>query len=504
MSAAAIKKPDFKRVDKAAAALDAAHAQPTTSPQDFDAKTEATADRLARAQALLMPSSPAHTAPPYPVDALGPLADVCRVIAQHGQIEPAMVGQCLLGAASLLVQGLFNVQSLTGPRPLSLYLLTLGLSGDGKSEAQKVALQAVHQWQRKKATAHAAELDAQRQAPRNNKEPPPPPPTPPYRISRDATVEALRRDLDTGLVSQGLFSDEAAAIVSGYGMSAEQKAKSAATFSGLWDNGHLSVSRATTGRVERYGKRLAMHWMLQPQAATESTTDGQLIYLGFWPRFLLAWPEPSAPRLYRPFVSAEHSAITDWWARCDVLLAEPLPDDASPPSDPGGPGCPVLPLAADARGLLGRALEGFERDSKRGALRPVRPFGLRATEQACRVAGVLAAYAGHAEVTLQDATDALALVTYSVQSWLALLGEAQAVHTHSHALALYAWLNDPKHCPEHRSPKARMLTNGPNAVRSKDKRDAALQVLVDAGLVTVDDANREVQVCGLPSEQGPA
>ena len=61
-----------------------------------------------------------------------------------------------------------------------------------------------------------------------------------------------------------------AAILSGHGMSTEHRAKTAGVFSKLWDAGHLSVSRATGPRVERYGRRVALHWLIQPMAAAEA------------------------------------------------------------------------------------------------------------------------------------------------------------------------------------------------------------------------------------------
>lgn len=106
-------------------------------------------------------------------------------------------------------------------------------------------------------------------------------PRSPYRLVRDATVEGLRCDLKNGPTSQGVFTDEAAAILAGYGMSAEHRAKTSAVFSGLWDNGHLSVSRASGERVEKYGARLAVHWLIQPAAARESVSDRMLSQLGF-------------------------------------------------------------------------------------------------------------------------------------------------------------------------------------------------------------------------------
>jgi hypothetical protein len=437
----------------------------------IDRATATHAARLA-----LAPSLAGRQAPAYPVDALGPLASACKVIAAAGQVQPAMVGQALLGAASLLTQGLFNVQTLNGNRPLSLYLLTLGDSGDGKSTAQGAALAPVNEWQRERAREYSDDLkefDKAKSRRKKGDDPTEAPPCP-FRLVGDATVEGLRRDLDSGVCSQGVFTDEAAAILSGYGMSADHRSKTAGVFSKLWDLGHLSVSRVTGGRVERYGRRVALHWLIQPMAASESIGDPLLSALGFWPRFLAAWPEPQAPRLALAFRPDTLPEVGAFWQRCTELLAVPLPDDASD--------APVLPLADEARTMLGTAFEGFEREARGGSLRGVKPFALRASEQACRVAGVLAAFAGEAQVSTAHMRGALALVAYSVKTWQAIIEEGAADQRGADALRLYEYLTTR---PDWCEALAVIVNGGPACVRSKAKRDAALSVLEAAGLVSV-------------------
>lgn len=436
------------------------------------------AEAIKRARELLAPALREREAPAYPVAALGPLAEACQAIATAGQVQPAMAGQCLLGAASLLTQGLFNVETLAGRRPLSLYLLTLGDSGDGKSTAQGAALRPVFEWQREAAKTFTEALRdfESAKAKRKKGDDPPEAPASPWRLVADATVEGLRRDLDTGPCAQGIFTDEAAAILSGYGMSAEHRSKTAGVFSKLWDDGHLSVSRATGGRVERYGRRLAMHWLIQPMAASEAIGDPMLAQLGFWPRFLGAWPAPAEPRKALGFHAAALPAVAAYWRRCDELLAEPLPDDAGD--------CPVIPLDREARELLGRALEGFEVAGRRGELRCVKPWALRASEQACRVAGVMAAFSGLQTINAQTMRDALGLVAYSLETWRAIVDEGAADPTAAQALRLYEWLTGrPGWCER----LAVIVNAGPPPVRTKDKRDAALALLIEHELAHVSD-----------------
>lgn len=440
------------------------------------------AEAIRRARAVLAPSLKGRQAPAYPVAALGPLAPACEAVASAGQVQPAMAGQCLLGAASLLTQGLFNVETLNGRRPLSLYLLTLGDSGDGKSTAQGAALAPVNEWQRREAKRYSAELadferDKRKRKPKSDEDVPEAPACP-FRLVSDATVEGLRRDLESGVCSQGVFTDEAAAILSGYGMSADHRSKTAGVFSKLWDAGHLSVSRVTGGRVERYGRRIALHWLIQPMAASESIGDPLLSALGFWPRFLAAWPEPQAPRLAQAFRPELLPAVGAYWTRCNELLGLALPDDAGE--------CPVLPLADAALSLLKPAFERLDREGKVGGLQVVKPFALRASEQACRVAGVLSAFEGRDEVSAEAMRGALALVAYSLKTWQTIVDEGAADQRGIVALRLYEWLTDSKHCPDWCSSLASIVNGGPACVRTKDKRDAALSVLEAAGLVHVE------------------
>lgn len=198
--------------------------------------------------------------------------------------------------------------------------------------------------------------------------------------------------------------------------------------------------------------------------------------LGFWPRFLAAWPAPQAPRKAMPFRPDRLPAVGAYWQRCDELLREPLGDDAGD--------CAVITLTDDARDLLGRAFERFEVQSRRGELRPVKPFGLRATEQACRVAGVLAAFGGEHCIGMDTARHALALVAYSLQTWRTVIDEGAADQGGQHALRLFEWLTQRHGWRE----KLSVIVNaGPAFVRSKDKRDGVLDRLRELGLVEVRD-----------------
>lgn len=411
----------------------------------------------------------------YPSEALGPLADACRALATGLQVHPALAGQSLLATAAVLTQSHANVRTLEAVKPLSLYLLTIGESGDGKSAVDTVAQAPIQERQRLATRAYRAELEALATAP------PASPPREPYRIARDGTVEGLRRSFLYGVPSQGVFTAEAAALLAGYGMSRDNRAKTAATFNSLWDDGEISVARSTAGRIQLYDRRLSLHWMLQPEAALDTLLDPLLASIGFWPRFLLAWPPPALPRRARHWRADQDPVIGDYWRACQRLLDPPLAEDCG--------GLPVLEPTPETLHLAGECFERMEQLAKgRGArLRDVKAFAVRFTEQAFRIAAVLTLF-GQRQATRLEAEalrQGMALAGYALERWREVFGERDVQDARAGALKLYAWLLEQPGTHAH---ERAMLRIGPKALRSEARRDTALATLEQARLIYRDGA----------------
>lgn len=421
------------------------------------------------AETALQPAT--QSAPEYPIEALGPLAAPCRAIADGGQLDPALVGQSLLATAALLTQSTRDVQTLDGSRGLNLYLLTTGLSGDGKSTAERVALHAVKAWQSTHARQYREAVEQAQGAPKAEQQSAP---KAPYRLMNDATAEGIRRSFMEGIPSQGVFTSEAAAILSGYGMNQENRSKTAATLNALWDAGTLSVARGGAARVELYDRRLSAHWMIQPNAVRETLNDPALSAIGFWPRFLLATPAASAPRTADRFQPETNADIRHYWKRCTELLNASIGEDCSD----------LIAIAPepDAFKIAGQFFERMEvaAKTKGGALESVRPFAVRATEQMFRVAGVLAAFQGHNDITQSDARNAIALVSYSLDCWRGALGCVDDHNDSEKALQLFRWLVKQRGASVK---DAAILQLAPKPLRSRSARDDALIALEHHGLI---------------------
>jgi hypothetical protein len=417
---------------------------------------------------------------PYPLEALGPLAQAAADLSAGAQVAPAMAGQSLLAGVALLAQGVANVRTLAGNiAPLSLYALTIVNSGDGKDAADRPVLRPVHDAQREEGKRYVEAVAALEEAKASRKKGDPPPDHPgpaPYRIAADLTIEGMRRSFAEGIAAQGVFSTEAGAVLAGHSMMQENRIKTAANLCGLWDRGHLSVVRAGGGRTERYGVRLSAHLLIQPAALGDVLADETLSGIGFWPRFLLAWPAPLAPRVFKPWQPENSPAILRYWADCKRLLSRPLPDDCD--------GLPVIELDQQATGRMAAFFEGMEQEGRQGALRDVTPFALRATEQACRIAGVLACFAGVDVIDDQTAACGAALAAHSLDNWQAALS-GKADPAPGRALTLYRWLVERVGWVSLRD----VSRLGPNSLRATDRRNEAIDRLEAAGLLEFDGGN---------------
>jgi hypothetical protein len=263
-------------------------------------------------------------------------------------------------------------------------------------------------------------------------------------------------------------------MLSGYGMNAENRAKSAGNFNSLWDTGEVSVARGLDGRIQLYDRRLSLHWLIQPEVARSAMHDPLLTLIGFWPRFLVAWPESSIPRKVRLFRPELDGRISAYWQRCHELLAAPLGDD-----------CRNLQLieATDrAQALLGTFFERMETAKMASSiLTSIRPFALRATEMTFRIAGVLAVFEGKSLIDPDAASRAITLATYSIETWRNIFGNRDEADARALALGLFGWLLKQDGCQVR---EASILHIGlPKRIRSKDRRDSALALLEQHRLV---------------------
>lgn len=271
---------------------------------------------LRKAAQTPLPLAPPSREPrPYPV-ALGEvLGGATESISKRCQCAPALAAQAALAVASLAAQRLADVRLPYGQtRPLSLFFVTIAGSGDRKTTADNEALipvrmhetslkreyQAAHEaWRISKAAwaAQHSKIERDRNLDRLSREvelsalgPAPAEPVRPLFTAPEPTVEALARHWATLPGSLGLFSAEGGQMTGGFGFGADHRQKTVSSLSSLWDGAGIRRLRAGDGVTDLPGRRLALHLMIQPDAAAAVLADPMLRDQGILSRLLLASP----------------------------------------------------------------------------------------------------------------------------------------------------------------------------------------------------------------------
>ncbi len=226
---------------------------------------------LSEPEPLRRPLPPAE---PYPLEALGDVLGaaakrICDVLC----VPEAMAGQSVLAAASLAAQTHADID-IDGRRELlSLWHLTIGVSGERKSACDQVALRAHREHERlalegytNAKALHNIEMTAYEAATRSvskSKDPEaireeitrlgsaPEAPLKPLLLVGSPTIEGIHKQLVAGLPSIGLFHDDAGEFLGGHSMSQDHRTKTAAGLSKLWDLGEFDRVRAGDG-AEKY------------------------------------------------------------------------------------------------------------------------------------------------------------------------------------------------------------------------------------------------------------
>ena len=454
---------------------------------------------------------PLPPADPYPLDALGDvLGGAAKAIHAVVKAPAGLCGQSVLSAASLAAQSHADVEIDGRREPLSLWHVTVGASGERKSGADKWALQAHRDVERAdadayrqamashevalsahKAAARAAEKGKDADAIRANLVklgPSPEPPLLPLLLVQEATLEGLHKLYQSGRPSLGLFNDDAGDFLDGHAMSRDNRTKSAAGFSKLWDSGEFSRIRAGDGAAKFYGRRLAMHVMVQPVIAERVLSDDVLTGQGFLPRCLVSWPASTVgTRDYCDTDLSRDPALARYWSRMRDLLTAPLPlrEGSRNELEPR-----ALTLAPDAKALWINVANAIESDMG-GDFASVQAWANKAASQVARIAGVLTLVEepGATAIRVGTVERAARLAMYHLREAARVAGTASVPAKVKHAEALLAWCRETGRTLLYSSDA---LRNGPNCIRSIDAFRAAVDVLEAAGWAAYQESGAEL------------
>lgn len=450
---------------------------------------------------------------PYPVEALGTTLGKAA-LALHEVIKAplALCCQSVLASASLAVQAHYDVITPWGDRrPLSLFLLTVGESGERKSavddqvlgaakkreklamECYQTALEAYEKanedWRKAADKARNAAAGGKAKGTITAREigeavervgEKPTPPVAPLRFATDPTVEGLFKLLAISQPSVALFSDEGGLLIGGYALNSDNALKTMARWAKLWDGSPFDRVRAGDGAGILYGRRLAMHQLAQPEVMSTLLSDRTANGQGFLARCLVAWPESTiGTRFTDGYSWAGHrSELKRLFAVLSVLMeTEPRTGKSPQELDPV-----ELPLTPEATALAVKAGNEFERlMAPGGDLAELRDRASKALENACRIAGILTAIEkglAAREIEAETLARSLILVQWYMAEALRIRGASVISQAVLDAELLMGWLKI-RGISEFRS--APILTTGPNVLRNKTRLMASISELVECG-----------------------
>ncbi len=467
----------------------------------LDAKSEQRPDPLRRAPI---------PAEPYLVEALGAvLGPALEAISGTVQAPVPLIAQSLLGAAALAAQPHANAIIDGRVMPLSLFLITIGASGERKTGVDTLVLKPIHARQRELVDAHKNALadhktasriweqaeaaaikekvvdlssvragrKAKEEALKSLGEQPPEPPLLPNLLASDPTSEGLFKLFAAGQPSLGLFSDEGALFIGGHALARDARLRTIGALSKLWDGRPLDRVRGGDGASVLYDRRLSLHLMMQPLVAAELFDDPIYADQGFLARVLLSWPESTAgTRFYRDVDPYQDARIGRYWRALTDLLYRPYPlqDQARNELQPRN-----IPLARAAKSEWIKYFNGIETMlGEGGKLECIRGFASKAGEHAARIAGVLALVGDPAatEIDLRCIQSGILLLDYYLTEALRIQDSGVADPDLQLAQRLLDWLHGSGERHVH---LAKVYQFGPNGIRDAKTARRMLKILED-------------------------
>ena len=384
----------------------------------YDANTEKFVAPVARVAPMEpLPLYPPLALPePYPIEALGcTLGNVAQAIANKCQVPEAMAAQSVLAVASLIGQPHANVILPFGQtRPISLYIITVAGSGDRKSTADNEALRGIIEHEGVLRTKYDADFqeflaseaayNAEKRRIETRKDKTftredrlkalrelgakPEKPLHPIHTVGDPTIEGLIKNWAELRAGLGLFSAEGGQFTGGHGMAEENRLRTAAHLSCLWDGTPVKRLRAGDGATLLLGRRLSLHMMVQVSIASTFLSDPVLRDQGLLSRTLVAAPPSLAgTRYHKPVSPQDEQTIIDFQATTKALFSISIPliegkrNEAAPRE---------LSLDDGAAGAFFRFHDHVEGQmGKDGDLEALRDVGAKAPENAARIAAIL-------------------------------------------------------------------------------------------------------------------
>jgi putative DNA primase/helicase len=491
-----------------------------TATTEMAAESVTAADNWPSLQPLVTDLAPE----PYPINAHPSLSrEAIEEVQGFVQAPVALVAQSALGAQSVTVQALCDVQRPSmPPSPTSLFLVALGLSGERKTscdghfrdpiddfehaanENAKPALADyaadLATWEAcKRAIASRIEkakknhepIDTDTREMREHQAALPKAPRVPVLLIQDSTSEALISQL-SAWPSAAIAASEGGMVFGAHAMSAETIMRTLSLYDSAWDGKPLRVlRRKENGSVFLSSARLTLNVQIQPRVFLDflSSDRGLSRDIGFLARVLWSCPETTQGQRMFKHAPKHWPALARFNARTAELLNQRPRIDAD-----GALTLDALPLSPAAEVAWIAYHDAVERRLRVGGdLCDIRDVASKAADNAARMAAIFDVYASRktaitAKTAVAEPIDeesmgaAIRVVEWHLLEARRFLGSLSLPTEYVDASLLEEWLRS--YCKGNSCKSVSLSTiqkYGPGRLRSKDVLTGVLKTLSDLG-----------------------
>lgn len=462
---------------------------------------------------------------PFPVNSLPPiLRDAVIEVQSVVQAPMAMVASSALCTSAAACQALIDVR-IEGylERPVSLFFLILGDSGERKSTVDSRFAEPLKQFDREakkeskerrksykaaftawKAKCDAAEsaikslsagrkvgksgdgkslADWEEELAKLHQEEPESPLYPKILVS-DITQEKLVQQLSEEWPSCALMSAEGGLVFGSRSLSKENQQQALSTFDSLWSGETVDSRRKTVQSYDTEGARLSIGIFVQPKVFFDFCEKNDIArHVGFLGRCLIAYPQSTqGTRLYKSLPQALPK-LERLHGKISALLA------IEPPMDGKRLMPETVSLSQEAREVWIESYNQIERELAPGGLyEKIRDFGSKAPENIARVAAVFQALDDGpiVEVSADNLRRASEVVEWYLSEAVRLFhGSVDfSAGVEKDAKELLDWMCAWAHSKHTNEVSTADLGNrGPNRLRLEARRSRAIELLLERSCI---------------------
>lgn len=444
----------------------------------------------------------------FPIKALTPLLE--NAVATIHRVVGAPLNLCaqsVLGCAGLVTQPFLNVTVDGRIYPLSLYMISVGESGERKTGIDNVVLDPVRAYEKEMIKEYEKDLQQFKNEnelyEKNRKNllndenadmaifdtltPPPKAPLDPIMIVPEPTFPALIVHLAKSVPSIGLFSSEGGQLIGGYAMKEENILNSAAGFSSLWDKGEINRARVKDGVYNLYGKRVGLNLMIQPIVAEKFFSNQTLLGQGFLSRCLICWPESTiGNRPYKKENVFEDESIKNFQIQTRKMLDFQKPFIENDKTELNPTNFPLVDEGYEHWVAFHNEVE--EKMLPDGEYSQIKAFASKIPDNALRIAGILFGFNYGPDldglkrqiIPSLCIENSIEIAKFYLSEALRIYGINQIESDLIEAQKLLDWISGKK---LKTFPTQYIYQHGPNSIRSAKKAKSLLKILKDHGWI---------------------